>query len=154
MPGTIGWHERSETMPRFVILEHNHPTLHWDLMLEDGDSLRTWRLAQAPASANRIIQATALPPHRLTYLDYEGPVSGNRGSVTRWDRGDYELLTAATVDVLLLALRGERIHGRACLTQISGDEWLFTVQVTAPAREAEASPGAPAARPPEDRAGS
>jgi hypothetical protein len=141
-------------MPRFVILEHDHPTLHWDLMLEDGASLRTWRLAQAPANPNSLIHATALPPHRLAYLDYEGPVSGNRGTETRWDRGDYELLTADTVDTLLVALRGERIHGRARLALISGDDWLFTLQATAPAREAAASPGEQAARPPEDRAGS
>ena len=26
-------------MPRFVILEHDHPEVHWDLMLEAGASL-------------------------------------------------------------------------------------------------------------------
>ena len=64
-------------MPRFVILEHDHPVLHWDLMLEAGDVLQTWRLANPP-TPGCAIDATALPDHRLTYLDYEGPVSGNR----------------------------------------------------------------------------
>ena len=35
-------------MPRFVILEHDHPHLHWDLMLEADGSLHAWRLACVP----------------------------------------------------------------------------------------------------------
>ncbi len=27
---------------RFAILNHDHPFLHWDLLLEDGDRCRTW----------------------------------------------------------------------------------------------------------------
>ena len=38
-------------MPRFVILEHDHPVVHWDLMLEAGEALRTWRLAAPPGKA-------------------------------------------------------------------------------------------------------
>lgn len=64
-------------MPRYVILEHDHPTLHWDLMLETGATLRTWRLSTLPASEHSV-DATALPDHRSFYLDYEGPLSGNR----------------------------------------------------------------------------
>jgi hypothetical protein len=84
-------------MPRFVILEHDHPTLHWDLMLEHGATLKTWRLPQPPAhpfpespSHDAAAGALPLPDHRLMYLDYEGPVSGDRGHVTRWDAGTYE----------------------------------------------------------------
>src|SRR5205807_395991 len=43
-------------MPRFVILEHDHPELHWDLMLEAGPVLRTWRLA-APPQPGRAVAA-------------------------------------------------------------------------------------------------
>ena len=75
-------------MPRFVILEHNHPTLHWDLMLEAGDVLQTWRLAAAPA-IGATIDATALERSSAAYLDYEGPISGGRGNVQRRDAGDF-----------------------------------------------------------------
>ena len=37
------------------------------------------------------MDAEVLPDHRLAYLDYEGPISGDRGSVTRWDRGTYDV---------------------------------------------------------------
>ena len=77
-------------MPRFVILEHDYPELHWDFMLECAGALKTWRLAEPPATHGELIAAVALEDHRLDYLDYEGPVSGNRGRVKRWDRGDYE----------------------------------------------------------------
>ncbi len=75
-------------MPRFVILCHeNHRGAHFDFMLESGDVLKTWALPQPPASGVEI-ECEALADHRLAYLDYEGPVSGGRGSVARWDRGD------------------------------------------------------------------
>ncbi|MCS7047501.1 MAG: hypothetical protein NZO58_14185, partial [Gemmataceae bacterium] len=81
-------------MPRYVILEHDHPALHWDFMLERGDVLRTWRLP-APPSIGKIA-AQALADHRRAYLDYEGPVSGNRGTVRRWDAGTYATITPET----------------------------------------------------------
>ncbi len=64
-------------MPRFVILEHDHPFVHWDFLLEDGDHLRSWRLKEQPAPG-RTVEAEAMVDHRLRYLDYEGPVGGGR----------------------------------------------------------------------------
>src|SRR5262245_3351063 len=75
-------------MPRYVVLEHDHPELHWDFMLEAGEVLRTWRLA-APPGAEGAIPATAVFDHRPFYLDYEGPVRGGRGFVRRWDAGTF-----------------------------------------------------------------
>ena len=76
-------------MPRFVVLQHDWPHLHWDLMLENGANLRTWRLSEPPNPGPPIALAL-LPPHRSMYLDYEGPVSGNRGAVRRVLSGTYE----------------------------------------------------------------
>lgn len=77
-------------MPRYVILTHDHPFLHWDFMLEGDGVLRTWRLLEEPV-AGRTVRAEALPDHRDAYLDYEGPVSGGRGSVVQWDHGTYDV---------------------------------------------------------------
>ena len=52
-------------------------------MLEAGDVLKTWALPQPPQPGVEM-ECTALADHRLAYLDYEGPLSGNRGAVTRW----------------------------------------------------------------------
>jgi len=113
-------------MPRFVILEHDHPALHWDLMLESGERLRTWRLAKAPLG-EQVISAVALGDHRRLYLDYEGPVSGNRGSVRRWEAGTY-VVEEETADRLTMALDGERRKGRAVLRRVNEGDWSFEWQ--------------------------
>ena len=112
-------------MPRFVILEHDHPVLHWDLMLEANSVLHTWRLAEAPAP-DRLIAATALGHHRIAYLDFEGPVSGNRGTVHRWDTGVFEELPDSAPAVRKLQFQGARVRGVILLNQNDGDEWQFT----------------------------
>ena len=86
-------------MPRFVLLYHEcSPSLgkpsHWDLMLECDGVLLTWNLPQLPIAWGgdaETIEATRIADHRVAYLDYEGPVSGDRGTVTRVDGGEYEL---------------------------------------------------------------
>jgi hypothetical protein len=110
-------------MPRFVILEHDHPELHWDLMLEAGGRLRTWRLAEAPEGGH-FIAARAIPDHRLAYLDYEGPVAGNRGTVRRWESGTYQI-EEETEDGMTLSLVGSRKKGTAELHRRDGEEWQF-----------------------------
>jgi len=113
-------------MPRFVVLTHDHPQLHWDLMLEEGDVLRTWRLASPPTSSGPI-DAEALPDHRPMYLDYEGPVGDNRGTVTRFDSGTYELVQELP-DSLVVRLFGIRLNCTAMLVRaMSLSKWLFTL---------------------------
>jgi len=129
-------------MPRFVILEHDHPFLHWDLMLETGDALQTWRLLQVPGVEipgisedsgdlkPTVIAAEKLPDHRLAYLDYEGPVSGNRGNVTRWDAGEYQFVERSA-ERWVVDLNGTAVTGRAVLqrlettTDANAEQWEF-----------------------------
>lgn len=114
---------RETTVPRYVILEHDHPTLHWDLMLEAGEVLRTWRLAAPPRPGGEVA-AEASFDHRKTYLDYEGPVSGNRGTVTAWDRGTYEQFSEVPApDRIVVELEGARLHGTATLRQDEAGAW-------------------------------
>jgi hypothetical protein len=96
-------------MPRFVILEHDHPYLHWDFMLECGGALRTWRLA-APPRADEAVDVTPLGDHRLAYLNYEGPLSDNRGCVYRWDAGTFEVVRWED-DEIEVIVRGARVNG-------------------------------------------
>jgi hypothetical protein len=108
-------------MPRFVVLEHDHPELHWDFMLEFGAVLRTWRLA-APPQAGYAIRATASFDHRLLYLDYEGAISGGRGSVKRWDHGTFDWLEQVPRQ-LIVRLDGERLKGTLHLEQGEAEQW-------------------------------
>jgi len=107
-------------MPRFVILEHDHPVRHWDLMLESGAVLRAWRLARPPETPGDAIDAVALPDHRLHYLDYEGPVSRGRGVVKRWDAGNYD-----EVEPDSLRLEGARVRGLVRMTRTGDSGWTF-----------------------------
>jgi hypothetical protein len=112
-------------MPRFVILEHDYPEPHWDLMLEAGPVLRTWRLAEPP-DVSRPVAATASFDHRPVYLDYEGPVSGNRGTVQRWDGGMF-VWEEDTPDRISFRLEGNRLHGLALLERRDRDAWTLIV---------------------------
>ncbi len=82
--------------PRFVILRHAlGDAVHWDLMLETADALTTWQLLDDPhrlasPDEHAAIPACRIGDHRKDYLDYEGPLTRNRGHVTRLDRGTYE----------------------------------------------------------------
>lgn len=114
-------------MPRFVVLEHDHPQLHWDLMLEVGPILRTWRLA-APPCHGEAIDATSVFDHRLLYLDYEGPITGGRGRVVRWDRGVYTGQVQGELPIVV-QLEGERLHGVLRLEHVEGDVWRASFSV-------------------------
>jgi hypothetical protein len=111
-------------MPRFVVLEHDYPERHWDFMLEAGDVLRTWRLAAPPQPGTPVV-AEASFDHRLLYLDYEGPVSGNRGRVTPWDRGTYEEEEETTAPLVVVRLHGKRLDGKVTLQRDVSGNWLF-----------------------------
>src|SRR5262245_18992804 len=101
-------------MPRFVILHHETSAgfprdSHFDLMLEHADALRTWAVEKIPA-VGEDVSAERLPDHRLAYLDYEGEVSGERGTVSRDDAGDYECLQESETR-LVVRVSGQKIRG-------------------------------------------
>jgi hypothetical protein len=114
-------------MPRFVILEHCWNGVHWDFMLEVDGALKTWAI-DSPIRPGLDLPARRLADHRLAYLEYEGAVSGGRGSVSRFDRGTYEPVSWSGRCVRV-ELRGARFRGRAELTKEddqSDDEcWRF-----------------------------
>ena len=75
----------------FVVQEHELAPgqVHWDLMVEaapDGP-LVTFQLAAPPTAG---VAGRRIGDHRRAYLEYEGPVSGERGTVAIWDRGRVE----------------------------------------------------------------
>ncbi|HYW78303.1 MAG TPA: DNA polymerase ligase N-terminal domain-containing protein [Thermoguttaceae bacterium] len=113
-------------MARFAILRHDAPRgLHFDLLLEMGSALKAWAMPQPPGPDEMMCEA--LPDHRFVYLDYEGPVSGERGSVGRWDAGTYQTLRRSDYE-LVVRLAGERLVGRVVLERTAEDpqQWRFS----------------------------
>jgi hypothetical protein len=131
-------------MPRFVLLYHDCPPgyarpSHWDLMLESEDGLETWALTQlprswqgalartysvfpncAPLSENETVAAEYLAKHRAAYLDYEGPVSGERGSVMRVASGTY-CIAERTEAAWQLVFDASTIQGRLWLERLTAN---------------------------------
>ena len=117
----------------FALLEHKTPdgNVHWDFLLEVAgqERLATWRLADNPLTASGDIAAEKLPDHRRIYLEYEGPLTQNRGKVRRLDRGNAEV-HAFTDENALAELAGEKLRGQATLRTSDSGMWTFIFNPT------------------------
>lgn len=73
------------------------------------EGLRTWAAVEPlPLDRAATVAAIELPRHRARYLDYEGPVSGDRGTVTRIEQGRYRVLSDSA-DCLEVEVVGDRV---------------------------------------------
>ncbi len=78
---------------RWVLLKHiGSPDdimgIHFDLLLEDKEFCRTWRLSDIPILNGPYVDSVCIVPHNLYWLDIEEKVvSGNRGVATRIKQG-------------------------------------------------------------------
>ena len=111
-------------MPRYVILQHDWNGVHYDLMMEQGAVLKTWRLASLIQPG--IQEAIRISDHRLDYLTYEGPVSRDRGKVCRVAEGRYEA-ALATEQCWKIELQGT-FQGTITLQQEAADRWQLEWQ--------------------------
>tara|TARA_Y100001968_G_scaffold293408_1_gene299318 strand:+ start:152 stop:547 length:396 start_codon:yes stop_codon:yes gene_type:complete len=80
---------------RWVLLRHigapdDLRGIHYDLLLEDDDFCRTWRLSDIPFLDGPYVDSVYSTPHKLEWLDIqEKVVSGNRGVATRIKKGTF-----------------------------------------------------------------
>ncbi|MBN2511898.1 MAG: hypothetical protein JXB18_03060 [Sedimentisphaerales bacterium] len=110
----------------FVIQQHTTPEgCHWDLMLQMGDVLWTWRMAVSPEQINTAcLTIERIFDHPLRFLSYEGPVQNNTGTVKIADQGLFHLMSEST-DQLCVDLQGSILQGKFTLTRQSANLWLF-----------------------------
>jgi len=113
---------------RYVILHHRlDDGEHWDLMLEYGDVLLTWQLLREPVNRESLpIIARRIGDHRKAYLDYEGPLTGNRGTVRRVESGGLDIIED-TAEGLRIVLTGKRFEG-LFLLRVQGEDWSFEAE--------------------------
>ena len=87
---------------QFVVLYHqvspgSDRESHWDLLLEqpqaDRIQLLTFEVSVPPRDWGKQTTAKRLNDHRSIYLNYEGPISGGRGSVSQILKGDAQWVT-------------------------------------------------------------
>lgn len=115
---------------RFVLLRHeNHGVVHFDLMIEEGDTLATWQFGVSLAllASGGTLSCIRVAQHRPAYLDYEGPVTSGRGTVTRIQSGTCKLLSA-TIANWDFELHSSSGQGRFQLHHITEANWSLRRQ--------------------------
>jgi hypothetical protein len=108
---------------RYVVLQHSDVSEpHFDLMLETlpGSTLATWRSESWPIEQRTLLKR--LRDHRRLYLDYEGQLSEQRGTVYRMAEGNCELDIGENAVWTIRLLSGAPPQ-RLVFRQISGDHW-------------------------------
>jgi hypothetical protein len=118
---------------RFSILRHDldDGSFHFDWMFEShsGSALRTWSVPEGvdPCREFRGL-CRRLADHRPIYLAYQGPLSGQRGTVKRIDQGEF-CLRANSEENWQALLDGERMRGSVEFTA-QGNDWLMVYRPT------------------------
>ena len=115
-----------EPVKRFVIQKHTKAgEVHWDLMLETGKVLQTYRLQLPP---EKLPQQTSVAlkifDHPVKFLTYQGSVNKGKGTVEIAEAGTYQMLNANERRQELL-LEGKFLKGKFILTHIKDDRWEF-----------------------------
>jgi hypothetical protein len=109
---------------RFVILHHSDKIEHYDLMIElkEKDELLTLRIPLPDMDLllrNIAIRAERLPDHRKKYLDYEGHVSGGRGSVKIFDTGNCRTIFYSE-NKYEFDFTGKKLTGKIIISRVDG----------------------------------
>eukprot|EP00752_Nemacystus_decipiens_P016137 g14430.t1 len=120
---------------RTAILEHRTADgVHYDWLIEDprlpnpkATDARLWTARVTPPPQDwprlRRFALTVIPPHRRVYLDYQGPVSGDRGEVRRLASGVCEVSLWSEVRIVM-QLRTEVMRVELSLKQQAGKHWV------------------------------
>ena len=103
---------------RWVLLRHTGAPddlkgIHFDLLLEDKEFCRTWRLSDIPLLDGPYVDSIYISPHHLDWLDIkEKVVSGNRGVATRIKKGIFwQSLPSIENGFINLSLKWENAEG-------------------------------------------
>ncbi len=127
---------------RFVLLKHSVPETfrqatgrgdHFDLMLESSpeSALWTWAMDKNVFDGDggfSRCQADRLPDHRRIYLNFEGAVSGGRGSVKQIGSGTFSVLESSVGLTLAIVSGCDDVAGELVLTQSENNVWSLEFQ--------------------------
>ena len=109
---------------RWVLLRHTGAPddlrgMHFDLLIEDQDFCRTWRLSDIPELNGPYVDSVSVAHHNLYWLDVkEKVVSGGRGFATRVKKG---VFFNSTLDIdncfINLSLIWEDVKGHLVINE-------------------------------------
>ncbi|MEM6691739.1 MAG: hypothetical protein AAF664_20085 [Planctomycetota bacterium] len=124
---------------RFVILLHRVGDSmartqedHWDWMFDMGETLWTFATNPLPSPLGNAFSSdiTPLTPHRRIYLNFEGEISGDRGSVQRLASGQF-LVRTGQLGAPEIGLTLEMQFDSECNIETFKDHSLWTVVIKA-----------------------
>lgn len=102
--------------------------VHWDLMLEAGNILETYRLPVPPEKiSHQPVEAIKIFGHPIKFLIYEGSVNKGKGTVEIADSGTYQILSKTDTRIEL-QFAGKILNGKFTLALINDDRWQFTLE--------------------------
>ena len=86
--------------------------VHFDLLLEDKEFCRTWRLSDIPVLDGPYVDSVYIVPHSLEWLNIKEKVlSGNRGVATRVKKGIFfNLVPGIEKSFIKLSLNWEDVE--------------------------------------------
>ena len=114
----------TEQQKQFVIQQHcKGDDLHWDMMLQVGDCLQTWRLDKEPKQVLKTpAEAIKIFDHPLKFLTYEGPVNRGQGQVKIVESGTYRI-QCQTDEQIELHFDGKILNGKFTLLRLKDNTW-------------------------------
>ena len=116
---------RKDKPRRFVIQRHTRDVErpHWDLMLENGTVLETYRVSLPPEDwCDKPAEAVRIFDHPLKFLSYEGSVNKGKGRVEIADAGTYRLIEKNETRQQI-SFAGNLLKGEFQLCLIESDRW-------------------------------
>jgi hypothetical protein len=110
---------------RFVIHKHTHgKDIHWDLMIEQENCLKTWRLEVPPEKlATSKTRATPIFDHDKKFLTYQGSVNNGKGTVEIVDEGTCTV-ESTNGNIIKIAFAGKILNNQFNFFQ-QNDYWLL-----------------------------
>ena len=108
-----------------MIQRHERETepVHWDLMLESGKILETYRIGVPPEEwGKEPVKAEKIFDHPLKFLSYEGSVNKGKGRVEIADAGTYRLIEKNETRQQI-SFAGNLLKGEFQLCLIESDRW-------------------------------
>ena len=116
---------RKDKPLRFVIQRHTRDVErpHWDLMLENGTVLETYRVCLPPEDwGDKPVEAVRIFDHPLKFLSYEGSVNKGKGRVKIADCGTYRLIKKDE-NQQQISFAGKLFRGEFQICLIKDDRW-------------------------------
>jgi bifunctional non-homologous end joining protein LigD len=116
---------RKDKPLRFVIQRHTRDgeRPHWDLMLEKGRILETYRVSLPPEDwGYEQAEAVRIFDHPLKFLSYEGGVNKGAGRVEIADAGTYRLIEKNETQQQI-SFAGNLLKGEFQLCLIESGKW-------------------------------